>query len=104
MGRAKEATEVSKLKSYELGVQETEVHLADELAEVCKDYCKEAWIEVLNLVGVLATSEWRQARNVYYPSDIREVSTELPPLAALALISYEQPLIIHAPLPFAEVP
>ena len=40
-------------------MQETEVRLADELAEVCRDYCKEVWMEALNLARVLATSEWR---------------------------------------------
>ena len=33
------------MESYELGVQETEVRLADELAEVYRDYCKEEWME-----------------------------------------------------------
>ena len=37
---AEEAAEALKQASYELGVYETEVQLADELAEVCKDYCK----------------------------------------------------------------
>ena len=35
---AKEAVEALKQVSYDLGLQETEVCLADELAEVCKDY------------------------------------------------------------------
>ena len=39
MGRAKEAVETLKLESYELEVQEIEIHLADELAEFCRDYC-----------------------------------------------------------------
>ena len=40
-------------------MQETEVRLADELAKVCRDYCKKVWMEALNLARVLATSEWR---------------------------------------------
>ena len=40
-------------------MQEIEVRLADELAEVCIDYCKEVWMEALNLTRFLATSEWR---------------------------------------------
>ena len=59
LGRAKEVVKASKLGSYELGVQETEVTLADELAEVCMDYCKEVWMKALNLARFLATSEWR---------------------------------------------
>jgi len=52
-----EAAEASKQASYDLGVQETEVCLVDELAEVCRDYCQEVWMEALNLVEVPATSE-----------------------------------------------
>ena len=62
---AKEAAKASKQTSHELGVQETELRLADELAEICKDYSKEVWLEALHLTGVPATSEWREARNVY---------------------------------------
>ena len=36
---AKEAAEASEQASYNLGVQEIEVRLAEELAEVCRDYC-----------------------------------------------------------------
>ena len=37
----KEAAKASEQASYERRVQETEIQLADELAEVCRDYCKE---------------------------------------------------------------
>ena len=77
------------MESYELGVQETEVRLADELAEVYKDYCKEEWMEALNLAEVPTTSEWRQARNVYYPLNIHEVLAKLPSPTALAPVSSE---------------
>ena len=40
LGRPREAAEASKLESYKLEVQETEVRLADELAKVCRDCCK----------------------------------------------------------------
>ena len=60
-------------------------------------------MEALNLTRVPTTSKWRQAGNVYYPPDIREVSAELPPPTALASVSSEQPLIIQASLPLAEV-
>ena len=84
---AEEAAEASKQASYELGVYETEVQLADELAEVYRDYCKEVWLEALNLAGVPATSEWREARNIYYPLDIREVPANLSPSPALTPLS-----------------
>ena len=54
---AKEVSEAEETASYERGVQETEIRLADELAEVCRDYCKEVWAEALNRVEVPATSE-----------------------------------------------
>jgi len=43
--------------SYNLGLEETEIRLAEELAEVCREYCKKVWMEALNLVGVPTTSE-----------------------------------------------
>lgn len=49
--------EASEWALYDLGVQETEVRLVEELAEVCRDYCREVWTEALNLAGVPATSE-----------------------------------------------
>ena len=63
---AEEAAKASREASYNLEVEEIEIQLAEELAEVCKDYCKETWIEALNLVGVPAASKWRWAVSVYY--------------------------------------
>lgn len=76
LGKAEEAARLAKAaveqKFYELGVQETEAYLTEELAEVCRDYCQEVWIEALNLARVPVASEWRRVENVYYPSDFRE--------------------------------
>ena len=36
---AKEAVKAEKKASYQLGVEETEIGLAKELSEVCRDYC-----------------------------------------------------------------
>ena len=58
------------MASYEHGVQEIEIRLADELAKVCRDYCKEVWAEALNWAGVPSTSEWRSVENIFYPEDI----------------------------------
>ena len=46
---AKEAAKASRQKFYNLEVEETEIQLAEELIEVCRDYCKETWMEALNL-------------------------------------------------------
>ena len=37
---AREAAEVEKKAAYQLGVEETQVRLANELLEVCRDYCR----------------------------------------------------------------
>ena len=84
---AEEVVKASRLASYKQGVQETKVQLVDELAEVCKDYCKEVWLEALNLVGFFTTSEWREVRKLYYPYDICEVPADLPSSPTLAPIS-----------------
>ena len=40
---AKEAAEAEKKASYQLGVEETKIRLAEELLEVCRDYCDMTW-------------------------------------------------------------
>ena len=101
---AKEAAKALEQASYDLGVQETEVRLAKELAEVCRDHLQEVWAEALNLVGIPVAFEWRKAENIHYPTDIHEVPVALPPLAAPTLTSSEQPSITQASLPLVEVP
>ena len=79
------------------------MRLTDKLAEVCRDYCKEVWAEVLNRAGVPATSEWRLADNTFFPKDIREVPGALLPPVVLSLPPSEQPSTIQASLPPFEV-
>ena len=79
----KEAAEASKQAPYLLSIEETEIRLAEELVEVCKDYCKVTWEEALNLVRVLSNSEWRQPRSVFYNPDICEAPAGIPPLLLL---------------------
>ena len=50
---AEEVAKASRQKFYNLGVEETEIQLAEELTKVCRDYCKETWMEALNLAGSL---------------------------------------------------
>ena len=45
---ADEVEKVAKQASYDLGVREMGIRLAEELAEICRDYCKEVWAEALN--------------------------------------------------------
>ena len=63
----KEAAKALEQASYDHRVQETEIQLAEELAEVCRDYFKEVWAEALNRARVLAASEWRSVENIFYP-------------------------------------
>ena len=74
---AKEAPEAEKRAFYALGVEETQARLTEELVEVCRDYYNVTWVEALNLAGVLADSEWRQLRKVYYHPEIREILVAL---------------------------
>ena len=83
----KEAAEALEQASYDRRVQETEI----QLAEVCRDYCKEMWAKALNRVRVPAASKWRNTENIFYPEDIREVPAMLLPPVALAPTSSEQP-------------
>ena len=61
-------------------------------------------MEALNLVGVLAISEWRKAWSVYYPLDIRKVRAALPSPSTLAPKSSEQPLTAQTILPPLRLP
>ena len=87
---AREVFEAAETASYECGVQETETRLAEEVAGVCKDYCKEIWAEALNWARVPATFELRSAENIFYLEDIQEVPAMLPRPAALPLPPPEQ--------------
>ena len=99
----KDAIEASRQASYLIGVEETQIRLAEDLAEVCKDYCKVTWEESLNLVEVPIDSEWRQPGSVYYHPEIREVLAAIPFPSALAPEYSEQPLTTQATLPLPEV-
>ena len=84
-------------------MQKTKIRLAGELAEVCRNYYKEVWANALNLARVLAASEWRSAENIFYPEDICEVPTVLPPPISLALTSFKHSFTTQASLSSPEV-
>ena len=91
---AREASEAEETTSYECGVLETEIRLAEEVAGVCRDYCAKTWAEALNQVGVPTDFELRSAKNIFFLEDIREVSMMLPPPAtdpflAIQALSFE---------------
>ena len=82
---AKEAAKAAEAAAYKRGVLETEARLTAEVTVVCKDYCVETYFQALDLAGIPADSNLRRADQVYYPEDIREDPTALPPPAALPL-------------------
>ena len=84
-----EAAQAAKRASYERGVLEMEQRLAEEVAEVCRDYCSITWGADLNIAGVPADSELRKVERVFYPEHIRKVLTD-PSSATLPLPSLEQ--------------
>ena len=63
---AKEVVEAEKKASYQLGVEETEIRLVEELSEVCRDYCNTTWDKALIAAGVPADSALRLPGSVYY--------------------------------------
>ena len=67
---AREASEAAEMASFECGVLDMEVQLAEEVARVCRDYCTEVWAKALNRTGVSANSELRKAKSIFFPEDI----------------------------------
>ena len=100
---AKEATEAAEMASYDRGVLDTKTQLAEEVAEVCRDYYAEVWPEVLNRVGVPTSSELRSTENIFFPKDIREIPVMLPSPTVLPPPLLEQLPTIQTPSPDAEV-
>ena len=101
---AKKAAKVAEAVAYEHGLVETEAKLTTEVTVVCRDYCAETYYEALDRVGVHVDSDLRKADKVYYPEDIREDPTALPPLIALPLPPPEQPLTTQNPSQGIEIP
>ena len=99
---AREAAEAKKKASYQLGVEEMQVRLPEELSEVCRDYCNMTWDKALTVAGVPVDSIWRLPENVYYHPEIREVPAASSPPAP-TLESSEQPLAIPDTLPLPKI-
>ena len=87
---AKEAAKAMEAAAYERGVVETEARLTAEVTVVCRDYCAETYYKALDRAGVPTDSDLRKADKVYYPGDIREDPTALPPPTALPLLPPKQ--------------
>ena len=66
-----------EIASYKCGVEDTENRLAEEVVGVCRKYCAETWIEVLNSVGVPTDSELRKVEKIFFPEHIRKILVDL---------------------------
>ena len=56
---AEEVAEAKKKASYQLGVEETDIRLTEELSVVCRDYCDATWDKALSTVRVPVDSTLR---------------------------------------------
>ena len=74
-----------------------DARLTAEVTVVYKDYCAETYYQALDRAGVPADSDLRRTDQVYYPEDIGEDPTALPPPIALPLPPLEQPLTTQDP-------
>ena len=63
----REVVEAEKKASHQLGIQETEARLSEEIPEVCRDYCSISWARALDAAGIPADSALRLPENVFYP-------------------------------------
>ena len=100
---AKEVAEVEKKASYQLGVEETGIRLAEELLEVCHDYCNTTWDKALTAAGVPADSALRLPGSVYYHPQIREIPSASSPSTPAPEPS-KQPLVIPDVLSPPKIP
>ena len=55
----REATKAEKKAAYQLGIQETEARLSEEIPEVCRDYYSISWAHALDAAGIPADSALR---------------------------------------------
>ena len=90
----REATEAEKSAARQLGAEETEARLSEEIPEVCRDYCSISWARALDAAGVPADSALRLPESIFYPEEIRENSDAVQ-------VASEQDLVVPdaAPVP-----
>ena len=52
--------------SYDRGVKDTKVRLAEEVATVCREYITLSWGVALDRAAVPADSDLRKAENIFF--------------------------------------
>ena len=81
-GEARLAKEVAKkavAASYDRGVKDTEVRLAEEVATVCREYITLSWGVALDRAAVPRDFDLRKTENIFFPKDVREIPDEVVP-------------------------
>ena len=63
---AREAAEKAVAASYDRGVKDTEVRLAEEVATVCREYITLSWGVALDRATVPADSDFRKTENIFF--------------------------------------
>ena len=81
----REAAEVEKKAAYQLGAEETEARLSEEILEVCKDYCSISWAHAFDATRIPADSTLRLPEKVFYPQEIRENPDSAPAVSEQVL-------------------
>ena len=74
---AREAAEKAVAASYDRGVHDTEVRLAEEVATVCREYITMSWGVAMDRAAVPANSDLRKAENIFFSKDVREILDEV---------------------------
>ena len=69
----REAAEAEKKAFYQLGAEETETRLSEELPEVCREYCSFSWAHALDVAGIPVDSVLRLPEKVFFRPEIREI-------------------------------
>ena len=92
---AREAAEAVVAASYKCGVADTEARLTEEVATVCKDYITMSWGVALDRATVPADSNLRKIENIFFPEDIHEIPSSVPP---------EEPLSARVTTPDSLIP
>ena len=65
--------------SYDRGVKDTEVRLAEEVATVCREYITLSWGVALDQAAIPADSDLRKIENIFFPEDVREIPDKVAP-------------------------
>ncbi|XP_030939491.1 uncharacterized protein LOC115964292 [Quercus lobata] len=92
----KEVAEAEKRVAYQLGAEETEAILFEELLEVCRDYCSISWAQALNAAGIPADSTLRLSENVFFPPEIWKILADTTEAS-------EQPMVVPVAIPLVEI-